>query len=32
MNMAYSWSQLWIVPSGKLMSQDLATPDNVVSR
>jgi hypothetical protein len=32
MNMAHSWSQEWIDPSGKLMSHDLAAPDNAVGR
>jgi hypothetical protein len=32
MNMAHSWSQEIMDPSGKLMSHDQATPDNVVGR
>jgi hypothetical protein len=32
MNMAHSWSQLYMVPSGKLMSHDLATSVDVMGR
>jgi hypothetical protein len=32
MNMAYSWSQQVMDPSGKLMSHDLATPVNALGR
>jgi hypothetical protein len=32
MNMAHSWSQEWMDPSSKLMSHDLAIPDNAACR